>query len=125
MTAVPATEQALYTDQNVHVSTSRLIIHGTTYALSNVTSVRMLETPPNRSFAITLIVLGVIFLGIRLYALALIALAVGILLCVVLKATYSLAIGSASGERSAMSSKDRDYIAHVVESINEAIIARG
>jgi hypothetical protein len=38
-------EETIYTDQNVAVTTDRIVIAGTTYAVRNLTSVRMTVTP--------------------------------------------------------------------------------
>jgi len=40
-------EQRLFQDGNASVSTSRVILNGTTYPLSNVSSVRLLFKPKN------------------------------------------------------------------------------
>jgi hypothetical protein len=85
----------------------------------------MLQQKPNLTFAVLLIIVGLIALAVKAYLFGLVALVVGVGLCFVLKSTYFVAIGSASGEHSAMSNKNGQYIEHVVQAINEAIIARG
>ena len=59
MTA-PATEPQVYTDQNVLISTTRLIVTGVTYPLSNVSSVRLLRNAPNYMLAIILNIAGLL-----------------------------------------------------------------
>lgn len=55
-------EETIYVDNNVSVTTARVIIFGTTYALRNITSVKMTTTPPSNGCAVTLIVVGALAL---------------------------------------------------------------
>lgn len=118
------TGSPIFADANVHVSSSRVILNNTTYAMSNITSVRALKKSPDRKVAILLIVVGVV-LWFPSHILGLILLALGVLLLLVLKTNYTVLIGTSSGERNALSSKDGGYITKIVDAINQAIIARG
>ena len=122
-----ATEQQIFTDQNVLISTTRLIVNGVTYPLSNVSSVRLLRKRPNYLFPVLLVIGGVFLLvgGKDTIVWALVLLAVGIALFFLLKSTYTMLIGSAGGEKSALTSKNSAYMENVVEHINNAIISRG
>lgn len=130
-------DQVIYTDQLVTITTSRVIVRGTTYALRNITSVRALLTPANTGCAVALIILGVViaFCGLTgaltnsgagavvtglLFAGAIVV--AGVLWMRSLKPTYHLLLASASGETSALSSQDPGYINHLVGCINEAIV---
>jgi hypothetical protein len=41
-------EERIYADDNVSVTTARIVVSGTTYALRNITSVRMTSTVPSK-----------------------------------------------------------------------------
>ena len=132
-------EETLYSDNSVSVTTTRVVITGTTYALRNITSVKMVKTIPSIGCAVMLLILGGIFLvgslgmaadsSQRDKAPAIFAflLGVGIAAAVILwllkrRHSYHVAIASASGEGHALTSKDKDYIEKIVASINEAIV---
>src|SRR4029450_2291278 len=53
-------EENIYSDSDVSVTTARIIVSGTTYALSNITSVKMTETAGNSGCAIALIIVGLV-----------------------------------------------------------------
>jgi hypothetical protein len=55
-------EETIYADNVVTVTGTRIIIWGTTYALRNVTSVKMASTPPWIGGAILLLNFGVLIL---------------------------------------------------------------
>ncbi len=129
-----AQEETLYSDEDVSVTTTRVIILGTTYALRNVTSVRMGFTPPNTVWGWGFISLGVILAlpalgdlkqGVRVDLPLIMAAAIigGATLHIrSLKTFHHLIIASSSGEAKALSSYDAAYIARVVASVNEAIV---
>jgi uncharacterized protein DUF6232 len=124
-------EEIIYTDNNVSVSTSRVIISGTTYALRNITSVKMTFTPARQGCAIVLIILGVLFVlclvGVKGGAapgliIGAVLVGAGVLWLRAAKPDYHVAIASSAGERPAMTHKDKAYIEKVVDAINEAIV---
>ena len=51
-------EETIYSDNNVSISTSRITAGGTTYALRNVSSVKMTTTPAKTGCAIALIIVA-------------------------------------------------------------------
>lgn len=131
-------EETLHADGYVSVTTARVIIRGTTYALRNITSVRMVVTPPSprkTGCAIVLLFFGVVLLlgsfvnfsqdvisGIVLLIFAGAVIGGAILWMPSLKTVYHVAIASSSGEANALSSKDRAYIERIVNRINVAIV---
>lgn len=125
--AATSAEQTLYGDPAVLVSTTRLIVNGVTYPLANVSSVRFIVEPPNRTPVIVLILVGLLFLigGLNTLIVTVILVGIGILVGFLQKSRYVLLIGSAGGEKSALSGHDQAYMANVVEHINRAIIERG
>jgi hypothetical protein len=127
-----ATESMIYQDGTVQVSTSRAIVNGVTYAMANVTSVRMLVEPPSRGFATLMIGFGALLLIIGFSAgsfgtgfTGVIIGGIGVLIYMSQKANYLMLIGSSSGEKNALKSQDHNYIQSIVEAMNHAIIARG
>jgi hypothetical protein len=124
-------EEVIYSDNNVSVTTSRIMIRGTTYALRNITSVKMTITPARQGCAVALIVAGVICaataLGSKSGAAPALALGgliagVGILGFFSSKPEYHVTIASSSGEVRALSAKNEAYIKKVVDAVNEAIV---
>ena len=128
-------EETVFSDNNVNITTARIIISGTTYALRNITSVKMTMTPAKQGCAITLLVVGIVallgsfgafssdvgegFVGLLVAAGIIAGAGFWLRSC---KADYHVAIASASGEAHALTSKDKAYIEKVVSSINDAII---
>ena len=127
-------EEIIHSDSDVSVTTTRVIIRGTTYALRNITSVRMAFTPPRTGCAIILLIAGIIYMltalpevfqgraGATVFVFAGLVTAVAVLWLRSLKKDYHVAISSSSGEANALTSKDKGYIEGVVNSINEAIV---
>jgi hypothetical protein len=78
-------------------------------------------------------VIGVLLIGIGsqlgdstwLILFGVVLLGAGIAWAVLLKPTYHLRVSSASGETEPLSSKDKQYIDHVANALNEALIKRG
>ncbi|MGH7976491.1 MAG: DUF6232 family protein [Limisphaerales bacterium] len=131
----PPKEEKIYLDKVVVVTTTRVIIGETTYALRNITSVSMTFTPPRVLGLILLLFVGIIIFFIGEFLsyggsspTAVIAfVAAGIIVCGTIfemcrsKSTYHVCLASAAGEVHALSSKNRTYIEQVVLSLNEAI----
>jgi hypothetical protein len=128
-------EEKIYFDNAVVVTTTRVIVGGTTYALRNITSVRMTYTPPRVLGALLLLAFGVLlllvgFVSIHTNAPAPIgvyliggAMVVGaILIMVTAKTSYHVKLSSTAGEVHALTSKNKAYIEKIVVSINDAIV---
>jgi hypothetical protein len=128
-------EENIYSDSDVSVTTTRIIVSGTTYALSNITSVKMTKTAGNSGCAVALIIVGLISFSFAflssahgtgpvvlplLFAGGLLAGGMAWLRSV--KPTFHVTIASSSGEIRALSSLNRSYIETIVGAINEAII---
>lgn len=128
-------EETIYSDNAVAVTNTRVIILGTTYALRNITSVRMTYTPPRVLGTILLLIFGLIILltgvlsihtnapapiGVYLIGGAMVVGA--ILMMVTAKTSYHVNLSSAAGEVHALTSKKRAYIEQIVASINKAFV---
>ena len=135
MLPFPPKEETFYSDNAVAVTNTRIIIWGTTYALRNITSVKMTFTPPRIVKPILLLIVGLIILlaafmsfngntpapiGVYIIAGAMIG---GAILWILSAITmYHVGLSSASGEIHALTSKNKAYIERVVLSINKAIV---
>lgn len=131
----PPKEEKIYRDNLVAITTTRVIVGGTTYALRNIASVSMTLTPPRVLGLILLLFIGIIifFVGEFLFCggsspTAIIAfVAAGLIVCGTIfemcraKSTFHVCLASAAGEIHALSSKNRAYIEQIVVSVNEAI----
>jgi hypothetical protein len=122
------------------VTTTRVTICGTTYALRNITSVKMNFSKPDYKTAFTALFLafGAFLLsipgvtpnaptGLRVFfVIGAIALAVaGIRQIRISLPSYHVVIATSAGEAYALTSTDRDYITSIIASINEAIAKAG
>jgi len=135
-----AEERSFLNDGGVYVSNTRIIIHGTTYATANVTSIRKHIVPANRGCALVLAVfsaLGVVSVlpfafernGLDVawmpFFFCAILLIVAILWFRSQTPTYRLMLATAGGERQGLTSKDEAVVDRVTEAIADAIIHRG
>jgi hypothetical protein len=127
-------EQRIYTDGAVAVTNMRIIIGGATYALRNVTSVKMMFTPPQLGVPI-LVLLG----GIFVLLLAIIPfdpnnyepiwgifgggiMAISVLWMCCMRTKYHVDLSTSAGEVHLLTSQNKAYIEKVVTSINEAMV---
>jgi hypothetical protein len=95
----------------------------------------MASTPPSTGCAIILLVFGIFALlgaligfsqsvGSGIFGLIFAGVIIGLAILWMrsLKTAYHVAIASASGEANALTSKEKAYIEHIVNCINEAIV---
>lgn len=137
-------EETVYSDSNVSVTTARVVISGTTYALRNLTSVKMTSSPSGQvGCAAVLLIPGILMLLLSLASCGISGLAGlvegvgaglvglvisgGIITAAIAwmrksRANYHVTISSSSGEAHALTSKDRNYVEKIVASINDAIV---
>jgi len=132
-------EKAFLTESNVYVSNARIVIAGTTYALSNITSVSKRMTPASTGCSTVIILFGVIILliglvhfgvrhvitGLVLIIIAVLAAGGGVYSFKSQKPTYHILLASSSGETEALSSQDEAVVDRIVNAINQAIVSRG
>jgi Family of unknown function (DUF6232) len=117
----------------VAVTTSRVLCAGTTYAIGNISSVRLGETHPNAIPTLVAIAIGLCVLVAALARLefnpaVVFLFVVGIALIAFavrhvhqLTPDYHLLISSSDGEVHAFTSKDRQQIERIVAGVNDAI----
>lgn len=123
-------EEIIYSDSRASVSTSRVVIDAKTYALRNITSVKMSVTPAKRGCAVVLLIFGIICAliglatkdGIVAAVIGLVVGGLGLLWMMSVKEQYHVTIASSSAESHALTSTDRPYIQKIVDAVNEAIV---
>ena len=132
-------ERSFLNDSGVYVSNTRVVIHGTTYATANITSVRKHITPANNGCAIVLVILGALGaisgLAIALggngddrwstFVVCTVFLIIGIGWFKSLHPTYNVMLATAAGERQGLTSKDEGFVDRVTGAIGDAIVHRG
>lgn len=131
----PPEEEIFYSDKSVAVTSSRVMIWGTTYALRNIASVSMRFSPP-KIFGAVLLFLGGVFMllaaflsvhgsmpaPVGAYIIAPAMIVGAILWMFNSKTRYHVHFSTAAGEIHALTSRDKAYIERVVLSVNQAIL---
>jgi hypothetical protein len=132
-------EETVFSDGNILITTTRVIIQGTTYALRNITSVKATIQPAKKVGPILLLIVSIfLFFWCRIPATdesgstaifrvvsffgSIVMFVRSVRSLTTLKPSYHLAIASSSGEVNALTSNDREYVKKVVSYINEAIV---
>jgi len=132
-------ECSFLNDSGVYVSNTRVVIHGTTYATANITSVRKHVAPANNGCAIVLVgfsglsVLGGLTMALgksgdgqwTVFSMSLVLLIIGIIWLKSLHPTYNVMLATAAGERQGLTSKDEGVVDRVTAAIADAIVHRG
>jgi len=131
-------ERSFLNNGGVYVSNTRVVIHGTTYATANITSVRKHMVPAKSGCAVVMVILGALgAIGGLTTALSgnngdqwtpfimcAILLIAGIVWLRSLHPTY-LMLATAGGERQGMQSNDEGVVDRVTAAIADAIVHRG
>ena len=126
---VNPSEKVFYQSANILVTNSRFVANGTTFAMNNITSVRLHVKPKNAGIVLASILLGYGLFQILespnsfLIPLALILTA--LLYYFTTKPSYSVKITTNAGEQEGFSSIDSKIAQQAVDAINEAMIHRG
>jgi hypothetical protein len=118
------TEKTFLSTQGATVTNTRIIVPGKTYAMAGITSVRSTVIGAKRGFPILIALAGIFLFFVQQPVWGIIFLVGGIAWAFALKDTHAVAINSASGEIQAVVSKDEEYIASIVQAVNEAIVYR-
>ena len=120
-------EQTFLSEGGVSVTNARFMTPGQTYAMSGVTSVKSARSDPSRKPPIIMGIIGVLALAgggsVAIVGLFLIAGAVA--MWFLQKPAFHVLLNSASGENTALTNKDEQFITKVVAALNDAIVHRG
>lgn len=117
-------EQTFFQHEDVLVTNTRFVNSGQTYAMSNVTSVKGFEQKPKRFWGIVILVIG-LGIGTDFLLPGLLIAAPAAYYLYKQKTKFHVMLATASGEVSALSTYQREYLDKVVSAVNQAIIARG
>jgi hypothetical protein len=131
--AAQSGEIGFYCENGVRVTSTRLLVGSTTYAMANITSVRTSVAQPSRKGPLLVILVGLVLLLIAANSHAMAGMAFvsaliiagGIFWWTSQKAIYAVRIASSSGESSPITSVNEERIDRIVQAINEAIVHRG
>jgi hypothetical protein len=106
------------------ITVSRFVVDSQTFALSNISSVRGVETPPSRTAPGVLLLFGVFLLFASVWV-GLVVIAICVAWLIFQKSAFSIVLTAAGGEVKAYTSEDRVFISRVIQALTEAIVARG
>jgi Family of unknown function (DUF6232) len=125
-----SSESIVYQDGNSLVSTARTVVHGTTFATANITSVRVEERFHGTFVTLIGIVLALVGLGSlfgKTIGTGIVCLIIGALLTWLgsRMKQYYLVLHSASGEVRALQSGNPAVVKPIADAISQAIIMRG
>lgn len=123
-------EREFFSGENVYVSLTRFIAFGKTYAMSGVTSVSAAEGKPDYSGSTLMMIVGAIRTLIGLSApffflLGIALIAAGYYSRSSKTPDYYVTLTTSAGHVQAVHSKNREYIASIVQALNDCIVARG
>lgn len=124
-------EIVYYQQGTVTITDKRAVLGEKTYALSNITTVSKATKPPSGTVGLAIIAFGLavgfcVMQNSRwggIFIMAVTALP-ALYYMFTAKPSYTVRIGSASGEADALESKDEDHIQAIVNAMNKAIIER-
>lgn len=118
-------ERTFFSNGNVTVTNSRLIVDGQTYAMSNITSVAAASEKPSRVWSVVLGVFALLLAPSQVWVLVLGLAAAAIWLWVSQKPKYWVSLSTSGGDKKAVWSHDQEWIQSIVHAVNNAIVARG
>lgn len=118
-------EKTFLSLDDVKVTSARFIVPSQTFAMAGITSVKNTQQRPQRVYPIWCGIFGVIALIADAYVVGIALLALAAVWWIGQKPQYHVVLATAGGEMTALTSKDRSYIASVVKALNDSIVARG
>jgi hypothetical protein len=117
-------EKTFFQYEGVHITNTRFVVDGQTFAMNNITSVKPMEKKPSRIGPILLIVIGLLLVLNGTYG-GLVLSAIGGVWFALQKTIYHVMLHTAGGETSALKTHQREYLDKVVGALNNAIVHRG
>lgn len=118
-------EQTFFSNGNVTVTNSRMIVDGHTYAMSNITSVAAASEVPSRVWPVVIGLFALFLAPTQLWLLVVGLAAAAVWLWVSKKPKYWVSLSTSGGDKKAVWSHDREWIQSIVQAVNNAIVARG
>ena len=120
-------EETFLNERGVKITSARFTTPGQMYAMSGVTAVKRIEVYPKRFLPIALVVLGVIGLskGVDISSISALVMAIGVVWLCFQRTYYFVVLSTASGEKSAIKSKDFVWVSRIINALHESIVHRG
>jgi hypothetical protein len=121
-------EEIFLEENGVTVTSARFVVPAQTYAISGITSVKSYQETPSRKGPIILIIIGALMGlggGGKAIGAVIFVLVLAVVWWIYQKTEYQVRLSTASGETTALKSKDAGWIIRVINALNEAIIHRG
>ena len=127
-----STETTFFQSGHVTVTNARFCVGAQTFAMRGITSVEGVETPPNYTGGVVMIVLGVIITAAGFYSssigagvFGLLVVAGGVWVVRLQKSTFAVVLRTSGGEVTAYQSQDRNHISQIIQALNDSIISHG
>ena len=124
-------EKTFFQRGNATVTSARVVLNDTTYALRNVTSVKMRVQSPKVALPVTIALIAlVVALGAinsgnwEIFGIASATCALFTFVVVKSRSSYIVAMATSAGEVDALKSTDKVTIQSIVDAISEAIVHR-
>jgi uncharacterized membrane protein (UPF0136 family) len=116
-------QHILFSQPGVRVSFNQLVAHEHTYAISNITSIKLEIIDFKHSPELLCILLGValLFTEGALFLFGLFSIMAGIMGFFTTKTDYSLVIGTAAGEKRVLLSHDMQYMDMIISALEIAM----
>lgn len=120
-------EKIFFERDGVSVSSARFTVHGQTYAMSGVTSVKQDVIHPSRLGPFLIGFLGCVGMMTEKgeFLWGLLTLVIALLWWINQKSIWIVVLNSSSGETKALKSNSSSYIKNVIAALNESIVYRG
>ena len=123
-------ERVLFQKSGIFVSNSRFVVASQTFAMRNITSVRVEKQTPALAIpgflmllGIALALIGFISGGVPLGVIGVVALVIGVYWAWNSKDTFKVVLTTTAGEVVAYESYDTQLIADIIKSLNDSIAA--
>ena len=121
-------EKIFFAQGSVSVSNSRFIVHGQTYVMNGVTSVKQVVNYPSKLWPFLTGLAGFIIMfdgTARSIIFGGLILGAAIFWWIRQKPDWIVVLNSSSGETKALNSKDQAFINGVIQALNDSIVYRG
>lgn len=117
-------EQVFLECGDVKVTNARFIANGQTFAMSNVTSVKAREQKPSRLGGIVILLFGLVTMA-NFVAVGVAIAGLAAWYLYQQKTVFHVMLSTSGGEKSALTTLQREYLTQIVTALNNAIVHRG
>lgn len=119
-------ENIFFKNETVTISQNQFIVENQTFALDNVTSIKIETSPPSRRVSGNTAIIGALCLSLDelFFMLGFVLLAVAGYLWKIGKPKHSIILNTSAGEKQTLVSDDEEYIKQVFAALNAALESR-